>query len=120
MEEKACLECGVTIYGRSDKKFCSDNCRNMYNYRKNRTEINLVRQINQTLKRNRNILRDLNPKGKGKVHRYDLLQRGFNFNYFTNEYRTRKGTLYRFVYDQGYLQLDEEYFYLVERQEYVD
>lgn len=120
MVERTCLECGAPIFGRADKKFCSDNCRNIYNYRKNRTDNQLVKKINKTLQRNRKILARLNPKGKAKVHRFDLLQAGFNFNYITNEYHTKKGSVYRFVYDQGYLQLDEEYFYLVERQEYVD
>ena len=29
----SCLECGTTFYGRSDKKFCSLNCKNLHNNR---------------------------------------------------------------------------------------
>jgi predicted nucleic acid-binding Zn ribbon protein len=118
--KKACQECGKHLFGRSDKKFCSDNCRNQYNYKRTHVELNLVRNINGILKRNRRILSDLNPEGKVKVHREKLLLMGFNFNYFTNLYKTRKGTVYHFVYEQGYMELDEQYLYLVQRQSYID
>lgn len=29
--KRVCLNCGTPIYGRSDKKFCSHNCRAYYN-----------------------------------------------------------------------------------------
>ena len=45
---------------------------------------------------------------------------GFRFGYFTNEYATRSGNIYRFCYEQGYLELDKDYFALVVRKEYVD
>ena len=32
--EKRCLECNDVLHGRSDKKFCSDACRNTYNNKK--------------------------------------------------------------------------------------
>lgn len=31
MEEKLCLRCSIKIVGRTDKRFCSDACRNNYN-----------------------------------------------------------------------------------------
>ena len=36
MQERKCLECGTVLKGRSDKKFCSDYCRNTYNNKVNR------------------------------------------------------------------------------------
>lgn len=29
--ERVCLNCGTPLFGRSDKKFCSHNCRSYYN-----------------------------------------------------------------------------------------
>lgn len=114
-----CLECQEELSGRSDKKFCTDHCRSSYNNRLNADQINLRRRINRILCKNRNILARLNPKGKKTVHKAILVEEGFNFNYFTNRYITRKGTVYFFCYDQGYMVHEESYFTLVERKEYI-
>lgn len=118
--KRHCQECGVEFFGRRDKKFCSDPCRNTYNNRLNRDETNFIRNVNYTLRKNRRILAELNPNGKTKIHRDKLVQKGFNFQYFTNLYRTKKGNTYHFCYDQGYLELEDNYYALVIRQKYVD
>jgi hypothetical protein len=41
-----------------------------------------------------------------------LLREGFDFEYFTNIRQTQKGSTYYFVYDYGYLALEND-FYLV-------
>lgn len=115
-----CIECGDKLVGRGDKKFCGDHCRATYNYRLNRDSTNFMRNINNTLRRNRRILQGLNPRGKTTIHRNQLLEQGFKFSYFTNEYVTRSGHKYHFCYDQGYLQLDNNLYALVKRQEYVE
>ena len=61
----------------------------------------------------------LNTKGKSKVHRNKLIELGMNFNYFTNVYRTKAGKTYYFCYDQGYLELEDDYYALVVKEEYV-
>jgi hypothetical protein len=54
------------------------------------------------------------------VHRDALLEKGFKFSYFTNEYRTKSGNVYYFCYDHGYLYLDDGFLALVIRQQYVE
>ncbi len=115
MEEKKCLECGSPILGRADKKFCSDYCRNAYNNRKNKTANNLIRTINNRLKKNWRILEEINPNDKIKIHKNRLLKNGFDFNYFTSIYTTKKNDIYYFVYDQGYRHLDNDYYLLVKK-----
>lgn len=115
-----CPECGMEFFGRRDKKFCSDQCRNTYNNRKTRDSTNFIRNINRILRKNRHILSNLNPQGKTKTTKTRLLEEGFNFRYYTNTYVTKTGKTYHFCYDQGYLALDNEYFALVVRQDYVD
>ncbi len=44
---------------------------------------------------------------------------GFNFNYYTNIFSTKSGNCYYFCYDQGYLAIDDEYYALVHRMDYV-
>lgn len=115
-----CMECQEELNGRSDKKFCSDNCRSSYNNRLNADQINLRRRVNRILGKNRNILARLNPDGKKTVHKALLLEEGFNFNYFTNRYITRKGTVYFFCYDQGYVIHKAPYLTLVEKKDFID
>ena len=118
-EKRKCLYCGEPIIGRVDKKFCCDSCRNSYNYEKTHKQINVVRKINAILARNYNVLAELNPKGKGFVSRQQLKEKGFDFKYFTHIYTTKSGSVYRFVYDQGYVpkENDAEHFVLVQNAE---
>ena len=116
-EEKTCLECGEKIKGRADKKFCSDQCRITYNNKLNSDETNLVRNVNNTLRKNRRILMELNTTGKTRVAREKLLEKGFDFGYFTSTYTTKEGALYKYCYEQGYLEVDKNYFLLVVKKE---
>ena len=117
--KRSCDECGATIYGRRDKRFCSDQCRTT-NHNKTYAHSNTyMRKINTILKRNRKILAELNPKGKAKVMKDDLLLNGFNFYYFTNTYTTKTGKSYVFCYDQGYLDLGDGWYALVVKESYV-
>lgn len=113
--DKVCLDCGEPIIGRADKKFCNDQCRNNFNNRLNSDSSALVRNINNHLRKNRRILIDLNPTGKVTVHKDKLTSLGFNFNYFTHVYVTQKGAVYKFVYEYGYLPLENDFFMLVLR-----
>ena len=113
---KACLECGEKIVGRTDKKFCSDACRNSYNNTVNKDSKNLMRNTNNWLRKNYRILEALNPEQKTKVSRAKLIEKGFDFKYFTSIYTTKVGTEYYFVYDQGYLPLEGDFYALVKRQ----
>ena len=110
-----CLECNTKLIGRADKKFCHDGCRNAYNNRINKDSKNLIRNINNRLRKNYRILEELNPKDKTKTSKTKLLTHGFDFNYFTSIYTTKTGNVYYFVYDQGYLPLDNDYYALVKR-----
>ncbi len=111
--KKECPECGNRILGRADKKFCSDACRNAHNNNLNKDESNLVRNINNRLRKNHRILSKLNTKDKTKTKRETLLKHGFNFKFFTGEYVTKSEKTYYYVYDQGYLELDNDWFLIV-------
>lgn len=113
--QKACPECGEKILGRIDKKFCSDYCRNAYNNNLNKDSKNLLRNINNRLRKNYRILEELNPNDKTKSTKSRLLTKGFSFEYFTSIYTTKSGNVYYFVYDQGYLPLENDYYALVKR-----
>ena len=72
---KNCLECHEKIVGREDKKFCSDGCRNAYNNKMNKDHTNLMRNINNKLRKNYRVLNELNPEGKTKTTKNKLISR---------------------------------------------
>jgi len=116
-EEKVCLECGSKISGRADKKFCSDQCRVSYNNKLNRDETAYMNNVTNILRKNRRVLLELNTTGKTKVSRDKLNDKGFDFNYFTSQYKTKDGTIYNFCYEQGYLPLENNWYLLVVKGE---
>ena len=59
--EKKCIECNKLLKGRADKKFCDDLCRNSYNNKLNSDTNGYVRNINNTLRKNRRILEETLP-----------------------------------------------------------
>lgn len=118
-ELKKCLACGKPVKGRSDKKFCDDYCRNNYNNSLKGDNSKLIRNINNALKKNHSVLQSLLPHGEetAKATRQKLIDRGFRFQYMTHQYQTKKGTIYFYCYDYGYLPLDNDWFLIVHREE---
>ncbi len=115
-----CKECGKPLVGRIDKKFCNDQCRFQYNNKKKRVHEAAILNINQQLRKNRTIIKSLNPVGKTTVRRSLLKNMGFSFDFFTHLYRTEKGTTYYFNYDYGYTLIEDEKIVLVTYQDYMD
>ena len=114
--ERVCPECGNKVKGRADKIFCSDYCRNMRNNSLNKDQKSLVRNTNNWLRKNYRILEELNVENKTKTTKQKLLQLGFNFEYFTSIYTTKSGSIYYYLYDQGYLPLDNDFYLLVKKE----
>ena len=112
---KNCIECGEKFNGREDKKFCSDGCRNAFNNKINKDSTNYMRNINNKLRKNYRILSELNVEGKTKTSRTKLMSKGFDFEFFTNILNTKTGNTYYFLYDQGYMALENEYYILVKK-----
>ncbi len=117
MEKKVCLDCGETIKGRSDKKFCNDICRNSYNNKLNSDTTNYVRNVNNILRKNRRVLEE-NLKGETTtMSKQKLIDKGFNFKYYTNQIVTKNNHTYVYCYEFGYLLLEKEMVLIVKRKE---
>ncbi len=115
---KLCLTCSKPIKGRTDKKFCDDYCRNNYNNQLKSATTNLVRNINNALGKNRRILENFFGKEEMiKTTKDKLLEKGFQFKYITHTYTNKKGNVYFFCYDIGYLPLENDWYLLVKRKE---
>ena len=115
-----CIECGEPVKGRADKKFCDDSCRSNCHNKTREDSVNLIRSINYRLRKNRKILEELNPKGKSRTTNRILLKRGFDFNYITSYYTTKANKTYYFVYEQGYLELENNEYALVVKLDAIE
>lgn len=115
-KKRYCLNDGKEIVGRAGKMFCCDSCRNTYNNKQNKDATNLVRNINNRLRKNYRILEELNPEDKVKVERKLLKKKGFDFEFFTSVLNSKTGKDYYFVYNQGYVELDEDIFMLLKKE----
>ena len=117
-EAKTCQLCNKPLKGRADKKFCDDYCRAAYNNELKSPVNNHIRNINNALGKNRRILDAiLGTEEMAKTTRDKLMQKGFLFKYFTHQYLNKKGQTYFFVYEMGYLPLENDWFLIVKRKE---
>lgn len=114
-----CRNCNKTVKGRTDKKFCDDYCRNSYNNQLKATSNNLVRNINNALGKNRRVLESFfkNSDETTRTSKEKLIQKGFQFKYITSTYTNKKGNIYYFCYDIGYLPLENDWYLLVKSKE---
>jgi|TARA_B100000768_G_scaffold180110_1_gene199280 hypothetical protein len=117
-EETSCQECGDKLNGRRDKKFCDVSCRNAFNNTLNIEKAGIVRRINNYLRKNRLILKDLKARYPEKracnVHRSQLTDSGFRFDFYTSSYTTKQGNVYFFNYEFGFMELEEDRIVIVE------
>ena len=117
VEQRKCLECERIVVGRSDKKFCSDACRNSHNNKANAPATNFMRNVNSLLAKNRRILSELYEQGNTRMQKEALWKKGFDFDFCTSTLTTPKGEVYQYCYDMGYLIQDEGHVLLVQRND---
>lgn len=102
-ETRRCHECETIIHGRSDKRFCSDYCRNTFHNRENRGANQIRNQVHRKLRKNRRILQEvLCDKVRRIIPRERLLYYGFYLGYITEITRARNEKNIFFVYEFGY------------------
>lgn len=86
-QTKTCRQCGREMHGRSDKKYCNDDCRNIFNNTKHQhSETPYVKGITSTLRKNRKVLLTIAPANRNWiiVSQVVLTRLGFNFYYHTH------------------------------------
>ena len=114
-----CKYCKKPLIGRSDKLFCDNNCRGAYHNSKANENENSIRDINKILRKNQTILRFASPEGKTTVRKSFLIKHGFNFQYYTNHFKTKNENTYTFCYDYGYMELEDEKVLVINKQPYM-
>lgn len=114
---KTCLQCENPLHGRSDKRFCSVECKNAWNAARRRTTRSVTEQIDTILHRNREILATLmgEKTNKMEVDRLLLDRAGFNFKYITGIYTNSQGKLYHYVYDFAWMEFSKQVVLIVRK-----
>lgn len=105
----SCENCGKELYGRIDKRFCNDNCRNEFNRRKKQLEAqnqhDNLPEILKIIKNNYAILKSYGPledtRSFIEVERNELVSKGFNFKFFTST-TTYHQDEYKFCFERGW------------------
>jgi predicted nucleic acid-binding Zn ribbon protein len=115
MENKTCQHCNKIIKGRTDKKFCDDYCRNIFNNQLKYTTNNLVRNTNNILGKNRRIIESYFEEGINyiKIKKEILIDNGFLFSYNTKSKKLSKGAYIYYCYEYAFLPISEEYYILM-------
>jgi len=114
--ERSCLDCGNTLRGRTDKKFCDDQCRSNYNNRIKAGQQFSIRPVNSILRKNHAVLSRICKGEKIRIKKDELLLNGFNPDYHTHLHHTQNGNTYFFCYDYGFLRLDGDVYLVVKRE----
>ena len=117
--KRRCVQCGEEVIGRSDKKFCCDSCRNAFNNSLNRDSKNLVRNINNRLRKNYRILEYLRKNPGVPLNKEKLEAKGFAFNFITGMRETEDLQPLIIVYDIGLILDSADNVALVDARELV-
>lgn len=89
-EKRRCLECGHQIqYGRSDKKFCCDTCKNRWHNRGGNQYLKVHSKIIHILDVNYKILSQCLANGQTSIDLGDAIQWGFQPDYLTGIRKNR-------------------------------
>jgi len=118
-----CLECKKEITGRKDKKYCNQYCKSAFQYKKNKVnEESFYTDVLKQLRQNRKLLKQYNKAGKAIVRKDELLKNGFNPNRFTHYWKNKKGDVYLFCFEFGFLEKKEgskTKYVLIQWQDYM-
>lgn len=109
-ERGTCLECGEPlVYGRTDRKFCCDKCKNRYHNRRIRNSRNMKLRVWNALEKNHGILESLIKMDVDAIKLPDLSSLGFNMEYSTSFHKVGRHSQFR-CFDILYYMTDSKIF----------
>ena len=111
------------IIRRTDKKYCSDQCRYLANNKAKIQSERPILDINKALRKNRSILKKLCPVGKAIVRKEVLDAMGYEVKVFSSLFVTSNKQIYYICYDYAFTPLMEhnvEKALIVNKQEYMN
>jgi len=121
--EKLCPVCGILLKGRSDKIYCSTKCKSINQYENRQATEAFYLKVDRQLKINRKILKRYNKSGFTTIRKSELTTEGFDPKFFTHYWKNKKGDVYLFVYEYGFLKtkdIEKDKYVLVTWQDYMN
>lgn len=112
-----CKMCKTPMKGRSDKQFCSVDCKNDYHTKLRQVTHQATVSTDKILHRNRSILLEVmgkNSKQK-KVDRAVLDKKKFNFHYVTGYYFNSRNKMFNYVYDFSWMVFSDKEVLIIRR-----
>ena len=114
--ENTCENCGKPLFGRTDKRFCNDTCRNTFNREKNLKQLRDAHEnlpeIFRAIKKNYQILQDIGlARIRSKnyyVSKAELIKEGFNFRFCTSACLDRDNMIWKFCFEYGWTEWGEQ------------
>ena len=116
-QKKYCRLCKKIVRGRSDKKFCSNACKNEYHFRLRKSTQGVVTETDKILHRNRPILLECIGKNKKQIRisRTILDKKKFNHSYITGYYINSKEKVYHLIYDFAWMEFSDGSILIIRR-----
>jgi uncharacterized Zn finger protein (UPF0148 family) len=117
-----CPICNSPLIGRTDKKYCSDQCRYLANNKHKIESEKPILDINKVLRKNRSILKKLCPVGKAVMRKEVLDTMGYDVNVFSSLFVTSNKEVYYICYDYAFTPLLENNIkkvLIVSKQDYM-
>jgi hypothetical protein len=113
-----CKICNKLVKGRSDKKFCSQRCKNYYHVNLRKVTAIAVKDIDTILHRNRSILLEVLGKNslQKKVPRIIFEKKKFNFKYNTHSHVNSHQKTFYWVYDFGWMSFSDDEVLIVRKR----
>ena len=106
VQESSCLNCGGPVYGRTDRKYCSVECKNRYNYVRRSSMLRIKNRTLSSIAKNYLILSGMLEKGLKSAYVADLIEEGFKPGCVTGVRKDRHHSLELRCYDISYLLSD--------------
>jgi hypothetical protein len=103
-DNRFCINCGLPVFGRADKKYCDDHCRNDFHNSQSVTNSKLMRPSHKKLRRNYEILSGVVDAGVCEIAKDELLVYGFNIKAMTELDLREDGTMLYGIYDIQYFE----------------
>lgn len=84
---ETCLECGTAFYGRANRKFCCEACKNRYHNKRYQDIRNTKLRVRNTLERNYRILTGLLSENRLSADIAELSLLGYSPGYVTSYHK---------------------------------
>lgn len=115
---RKCKICSKSIKGRSDKIFCSIQCKNYYHKHLRYAAQKAAIEINGYLQRNYSILLELLGKNSAqvKLYRNVLEKKKFRFKYHTHTHVNSRQKTFHYVYDLAWMEFSDDEILVVRKR----